>query len=112
MYHYWPRGGRRERAHAGAILVSMTDQDLLSRVAVDPEICAGKPFIRGTRIYIAIILDALAQGLTPEAIIEHYPALEIDDIRAAIAFASQLAEQNGGLALVGRQYINKVFHPL
>jgi len=90
----------------------MTNHNLLARVSVDPEICAGRPFIRGTRIYIAIILDALAQGLTPKAVIEHYPALELDDIRAAVAFATRLAEQNGGLALVGRQYLNKVLHPL
>jgi len=90
----------------------MTDKDLLARVLVDPEVCAGKPFIRGTRIYIAIILDALAQGLTPDQILEHYPVLEVDDVRAAVAFASHLAEQNGGLAMVGRQYLNKVLHPL
>lgn len=88
------------------------DHELLDRVAVDPEVCAGRPFIRGTRIYIAIILDALARGLTPKAVIEHYPALEPEDIRAAVAFATHLAEQNGGLALVGRQYLSKVLHPL
>jgi uncharacterized protein (DUF433 family) len=90
----------------------MTDKDLLARVLVDPEVCTGKPFIRGTRIYIAIILDALAQGLTPDEVIEHYPVLEVDDVRAAVAFASHLADQNGGLAMVGRQYLNKVLHPL
>jgi uncharacterized protein (DUF433 family) len=90
----------------------MIDKDLLARVLVDPEVCAGKPFIRGTRIYIAIILDALAQGLTPDEVIEHYPVLEVDDVRAAVAFASHLADQNGGLAMVGRQYLNKVLHPL
>lgn len=90
----------------------MKNPNLLDRVAVDPEICTGKPFIRGTRIYIAIILDALAQGLTPEKIVEHYPVLEVDDIRAAVAFANLLAEQNGGLAMVGRQYLNRVLHPL
>jgi len=90
----------------------MIEKDLLARVAVDPNICAGKPFIRGTRIYIAIILDALAQGLTPDEVIEHYPVLEIDDVHAAVAFASHLAEQNGGLAMVGCQYLNKILHPL
>ncbi len=46
-------------------------QDLLARITVDPKICGGKPCIRGTRIYISIILDALAEGLTPEEIIDH-----------------------------------------
>ena len=72
----------------------MTHQNLLSRVAIDPKICAGKPCIKGTRIYIAIILDALAEGLTPEQIIDHYPSLEIDDIRASVAYAAELAREN------------------
>ena len=72
----------------------MTHQNLLSRVAIDPKICAGKPCIKGTRFYIAIILDALAEGLTPEQIIDHYPSLEIDDIRASVAYAAELAREN------------------
>jgi uncharacterized protein (DUF433 family) len=58
----------------------MTDQELLARVVIDPEICEGKPFIRGTRIYIAIILDALTQGLSADQIVEHYPVLETEDV--------------------------------
>ena len=90
----------------------MTDQDLLARIAADPKVCDGKPFIRGTRISIAVILDALAQGLSPAQIVEHYPSLETEDVEAALAFATQLAEMNGGIALVGRQYFNNLFHPL
>src|SRR4030043_421356 len=67
-------------------------QDLLARITVDPNICGGKPCIRGTRIYISIILDALAEGLTPEEIIDHYPSLQIEDIRAAVAFATAKAK--------------------
>jgi len=63
----------------------MTHEELLNRVTVDPAVCAGKPCIRGTRIYIAIILDAFAEGLTPEQIMEHYPSLTVEDIRAAVA---------------------------
>ncbi|OGB90726.1 MAG: hypothetical protein A3G35_21040 [candidate division NC10 bacterium RIFCSPLOWO2_12_FULL_66_18] len=72
----------------------MTYEELLSRVAVDPRVCAGKPCIRGTRIYIAIILDGLAEGLTPEQIIDHYPQLTPDDIRAALAYAAELSREN------------------
>ncbi len=79
----------------------MIDDELLARVQVDPEVCAGRPHIRGTRIYIAIILDALTQGLKPRQIIEHYPCLELDDIRAAVGYASQIAASNGGLAILG-----------
>lgn len=69
-------------------------KQLLQRVCVDPNICGGKPCIRGTRIPIAILLDGLAEGLTPEQLLEHYPHLSIDDIRAALAYAAQLAEEN------------------
>ena len=72
----------------------MRREDLLARVTVDPKVCTGKPCIRGTRIYIAIILDALAEGLTPEGIIDHYPSLSVDDIRAAVAYAAELAREN------------------
>ena len=81
----------------------MTHEQLLARVGVDPKICAGRPYIRGTRIYIAIVLDALMEDFTPAEIIEHYPCLDLDDIRAAVAYASQLAHDNGGLAFLGRQ---------
>ena len=72
----------------------MTYEELLGRVSVDPRVCGGKACIRGTRIYIAIILDALAEGLTPEQIIEHYPSLTNDDIRAASAYAAELVREN------------------
>jgi uncharacterized protein (DUF433 family) len=72
----------------------MAREELLNRVIVDPAVCAGMPCIRGTRIYIAIILDALAEGLSPEEIIDHYPSLKIDDIRAAVAYAAELAREN------------------
>jgi uncharacterized protein (DUF433 family) len=72
----------------------MTREQLLERVSVDPAVCAGKPCIRGTRIYIAILLDALAEGLSPEEIIDHYPSLSVDDIRAAVAYAADLAREN------------------
>lgn len=79
----------------------MTYDDLLSRVSVDPKICAGKPCIRGTRIYIAIILDGLAEGLTPEELMDHYPQLTRDDIRAALAYAAELARENVWKVAVG-----------
>jgi uncharacterized protein (DUF433 family) len=71
----------------------MTNEDLLGRIVVDPGVCGGKPCIRGTRIYIAIVLDGLAEGLTPEQIIDHYPQLTPDDIRAALAYAAELSRE-------------------
>lgn len=67
--------------------------DLSTRVVSDPEICGGRPCIRGTRIEIAVVLDALAEGLEPDEIIDHYPTLKPDDIRAAVAYAADLARE-------------------
>ena len=50
----------------------MSYEQLLDRIAVDPGVCGGKPCVRGTRIYIAIILDSLAEGLGPEEIMKEY----------------------------------------
>ncbi len=72
----------------------MSYEELLDRVSIDPNICGGKPCVRGTRIYIAIILDSLAEGLTPEQIIEQYPQLTLDDIHAALAYAAELSREN------------------
>jgi uncharacterized protein (DUF433 family) len=84
----------------------MTQKQLLARVRVNSRICAGRPHIRGTRIHIAIILDALDHGLTPAKIIEHYPSLNVDDVRAAVAYAQKLAQENGGLAMVNHTPVN------
>ena len=58
---------------------------LLSRIEVDPKRCAGKPCIRGTRILVSVILDALEEGLSPEEVVAQYPPLTTEDVRAAIA---------------------------
>jgi len=88
----------------------MTDNSLLARVIVDPKVCRGRPYIRGTGIYIAIILDALFEGLPPEQVIYHYPSLVLDDIRAAVAYAAKLAEVNGGVAVVNEPIHNNLFY--
>ncbi len=70
----------------------MSHKELLRRIQVDPAVCDGKPCVRDTRIHIATILGGLAEGLTPEQIIGHYPQLTLDDIHAALAYASEEAE--------------------
>jgi uncharacterized protein (DUF433 family) len=72
----------------------MTREALLDRISVDPNVCGGQPCVRGTRIYVAIILDGLAEGMTPEQILDHYPQLTLDDIRAALAYGSELSREN------------------
>jgi uncharacterized protein (DUF433 family) len=64
---------------------------LLKRVVSDPKVLGGEPCIRGTRIHVAVILDSLAEGLTPSEIVDHYPPLKEDDVRAAVAYAAELA---------------------
>ncbi|MBN2130963.1 MAG: DUF433 domain-containing protein [Sedimentisphaerales bacterium] len=71
----------------------MKESGLTNRVAVDGGVCGGRPCIRDTRIEIAVILDGLAEGLTMEEIIDHYPQLTKDDIRAALAYAAELAHE-------------------
>ena len=65
----------------------MTDEPLLKRVTFNPEIFGGKPIIRGMRVSVELILSLLAQGETPESILADYPDLDLDDIRACLAYA-------------------------
>ena len=63
------------------------------RIVTDPGICHGQACIRGTRIPVAVVLDNLAAGLSPEAITASYPSLKVDDVRAAIDYAAELARE-------------------
>jgi uncharacterized protein (DUF433 family) len=65
--------------------VSATD-----RITINPDICNGRPVIRGMRITVESILDYLSAGDTPETILSEYPMLEREDIAACLAFASRL----------------------
>ena len=66
---------------------------LLQRISVDPNICFGKPCIRGTRIWVSLILDFLANGTTTEDILAEYPQLTEEDIRAAIAYGAEMSRE-------------------
>jgi uncharacterized protein (DUF433 family) len=66
---------------------------LLERIQVSPAVCGGMACIKGTRIDVSTILDSLADGMTPEEIVDHLPQLTREDIRAAIAYASELARE-------------------
>ncbi len=66
---------------------------LLDRISVDPEVCGGKPCIKGTRIWVALVLDFLAEGLDEAELREEYPQLTHLDIRAAIAFGAEMTRQ-------------------
>ena len=62
-----------------------TNASLLTRITVRPDVFGGKPIVRDMRISVELVLSLLAQGVTPAAIMEDYPDLEADDIRACIA---------------------------
>lgn len=66
--------------------------NLISRITIDPEICNGNPIIRGKRITVQTIIGFLAAGDTIEEVLNQYPSLERDDIRAALEFASQIMD--------------------
>ena len=63
------------------------------RIATIPEICHGKPCIRGTRILVSVVLDNLAEGMSPTEIVQEYPPLVLEDVRAAMAYAAELARE-------------------
>lgn len=69
----------------------MTQDNLLSRISIDPNICFGKPCIRGHRIWVSLILDYLASGETIEEILEAYPSIEREDVLACIAYGAEMA---------------------
>ncbi len=69
-------------------------QYLLERITVDPNIMVGKPVIRGLRITVEQILKALANGVTPEDLLEDYPELEQEDIQAALLYAAERVEED------------------
>jgi uncharacterized protein (DUF433 family) len=70
----------------------MNHNELLNRITRDPNICHGKPVIRGLRYPVSTVLELLASGMTPEEILHDYPDLELDDLRAALLYAARLTE--------------------
>ena len=66
---------------------------LLERISIDPNVCFGKPCIRETRIWVSLILDFLADGMTIAEIIAEYPNLKEEDILAAIAYGAEMSRQ-------------------
>jgi len=67
-----------------------TEEKLLNRITVNPKIMAGKPVIKGTRVPVEQVLRLLAQGITPEQILNDYPHLTKDDIMAALLYAAKI----------------------
>ena len=68
----------------------MEESKLLERIVVNPAIFGGKPIIRGRRLAVEHVLGMLAAGDTPETILQGYPFLEAEDIRACLVYANRL----------------------
>lgn len=66
---------------------------LLNRITIGPEVCFGKPCIRGTRIWVSLLLDRLADGETEAELLVDYPQLAPEDIRAALAYGAEMARE-------------------
>ena len=71
----------------------MNREDLLKRISVDPNVCFGRPCVRGTRIWVSLIVENLAEGVPEEEILAAYPALSRDDIRAALSYAAEMTRE-------------------
>jgi uncharacterized protein (DUF433 family) len=69
---------------------------LLDRISIDPAICGGKPCIKGTRIWVSLILDLLSGGTSETELLAQYPGLAHDDILAAIAYGAEAARSIRG----------------
>lgn len=77
-------------------------KNLLDRISVNPNICFGKPCIKGTRIWVSLILDFLSNGTSIEEILHEYPQLSEEDIRACIAYGAEMSRE---------RYVDVKFEP-
>lgn len=71
----------------------MTRHELLNRISIDPNVCFGKPCIRGHRIWVSLILDMLADGMTIDELLEQYPGLVREDVLACIAYGAEMSRE-------------------
>ncbi|MCW5935528.1 MAG: DUF433 domain-containing protein [Fimbriimonadia bacterium] len=71
----------------------MNQQNLLERISIDPNICFGKPCIKGHRIWVSLILDLLANGMGVDEILQEYPGLEEADVLACIAYGAEMSRE-------------------
>jgi uncharacterized protein (DUF433 family) len=71
----------------------MDRETLLKRISVDPNVCFGKPCIRGTRIWVSLIVENLAEGVPEEELLKAYPQLRPEDIRAALSYAAEMTRE-------------------
>lgn len=71
----------------------MTRDELLSRITINPQVCFGKPCVRGHRIWVSLILDLLASGMSVEEVVDEYPDLRREDVLACIAYGAEMSRE-------------------
>ena len=71
----------------------MRRDQLLQRISVNPNVCFGKPCIRGHRIWVSLILDFLSEGASISDVLAEYPQLQEADIRACIAYGAEMSRE-------------------
>jgi len=71
----------------------MTRDELLARISINPNVCFGKPCIKGHRIWVSLVLDLLAGGASVQELLADYPGLEEADILACIAYGAEMARE-------------------
>ncbi len=75
------------------MVTDQTTPNWRHRISVDPNVCHGQACIAGTRVLVTVVLDNLAAGRAAEEILADYPSISIEDVRAAIAYAAELAHE-------------------
>ena len=73
--------------------ISMNKNELLARISIDPNVCFGKPCIRGHRIWVSLVLDLLSSGWTVQQVLEQYPGIEEADVLACIAYGAEMSRE-------------------
>jgi uncharacterized protein (DUF433 family) len=77
----------------------MTDEQLLERIALDPDVMAGKPVVKGTRLTVEYIVNLLAHGADVEEVLAEYQGLTRDDIQACLLFAAKSLQDSAFMPL-------------
>jgi uncharacterized protein (DUF433 family) len=78
---------------AGRELLKIRRMEWRGRIVIDPAVLVGKPVLKGTRLAVEFVLDLLANGWTYEQIRDNYPGITDDDVRACLAYAKEVLQQ-------------------
>lgn len=68
--------------------------ELIERISASPDICFGKPCIKGTRIWVSLVLSYLAEGDSVDDVLCSYPQISQEDVRASLAYAAAMSRNN------------------